>query len=171
MHWRALTQEPAPRCRRLLFHLHSGPASQAAGAPPTALHAASSSLPSSIFSSAALSHPRGNVPFLSTFCCFLISRRFLISSQPTCLSLLLLASAALGTEHKHGRRGEGTVGPDQTPLCSLHTHALANRAMRWAEPYRRLKMVIILLVQYDQKNQNNNNKKKQNQKTPKHKTF
>lgn len=63
MHWRALTQESAPRCRRLLSRLHSGPASPAASTPPTALHTPSSSLPSSNLSSAALSHPSKFVPF------------------------------------------------------------------------------------------------------------
>ena len=147
MHWSGLIWETAPHSRKLLFHLHSRLASQAAGASPTALHAASSSLPSSNLSSAASYHPSGFVHFLSTFCCFLIPRRFLISSQPTCLSLLLLASAAPRTEHHQGRDWEGTVGPDQTLLCSLYSNALANTAMRWAGGWSDKQEVILLMPQ------------------------
>lgn len=114
MHWRALTWKPAPRRGRLLFHLHSGPASRAAGTLSAALHAACSSLPSSNLASQL---PRLILQDLLPFSVlFPISRLLLLSTQPTRLSLPLLARAALDTEHNQGRSGRALR--DQTELPS-----------------------------------------------------
>lgn len=101
--------------------------------PPAALHAAGSFLPSSFYlSSASSSHSSVFVHLLSTSCCFLIS------SLPTCLSLILRARAAPWIEGNCQRGWKGMVGQPKLPSAAC-IHTAQWLAEQWDELCRRLK--------------------------------